>query len=378
VGAVLVVKTMWNLLHLPLGLHVDSVLSAKVAPAADGKADPSRTVGFYSAMLQGLRQTHGIEAVGIINDLPLSGPGMTSNFLIPGHLDNEGPEAELRIVSPGYHKAMGISVLRGRDFEDGDTPSSQAVALVNAEAARSFFGNDDPIGREIQLDENSPKRVVIGMIASTRQRGVVDEFHPEVDLPYSQIPSDSVIYSLSLQQGMSVAIHSNLPLTELVSDVRNDVSSIDPTTAVFDFESMEEVVQHSVSGERFAMTVLVFFGLTALCLTAAGVYSVTAYLVARRTQEIGIRMALGATRGDILGMVLGHSMALIAIGVILGLLGFLFAGKALGSFLYHLSYLDVSAILGAALSLAFVGLLACCVPAWRAMATNPTSALRQL
>lgn len=377
-GAGLVVKTMWNLLHVPLGLDAERVLSAKVAPAADGKTNSSRTLALYASMLQNLRERHGVEAVGIINNLPLTGPGMTSNFLIPGHLGDEGPEAELRIVSPGYHPAMGIPILRGRDFDDSDTPSSQPVALVNAEASRAFFGNEDPIGREIQLDENSPKRVVIGLTGSTRQREVVDETHPEVDLPYSQLSPDSVIYSLSLQQGMSVVIRSKNPVSELVSDVRNVVSSIDPTTAVFDFESMEEVVQQSVSGERFIMTVLVFFGLTALLLTAAGVYSVTAYLVARRTQEIGIRMALGATRGNILGMVLRHSMVLTASGVILGSVGFVLLGKVLGSFLYHLSYLDISTITAAAFSLALVGLLASCVPAYRAMATNPTSALRQL
>ncbi|HEV2835339.1 MAG TPA: ABC transporter permease [Pyrinomonadaceae bacterium] len=341
-----------------------------VAPEASVQlnAQEERQRLFQSQLLERLSATPGIVAVGTISDLPLSGGGPDGMFLINNDPARKG-HADYRRATAGYFAAMKIPLLRGRTFDASDKFESPNAAVVSQSLVQKYWPTEDPIGQTIQFGNMDGDLRLLHIV------GVVGDIHDYgVDAPV--IPT---IYANALQRLPSstwtVVARAQSNPSDLVPVMREAVRSLDSQLPV-KFRTMDQVFSSSVSQRRFSLVIFGVFAITALLLAAMGIYGITAYAVAQRTQEIGIRMALGAQMRDVVKLVLRHSLLLAAIGAVLGLAGAYAASSVLKSLLFEVAPTDVTVFLGVPVVLFFVALVACIVPARRATTVDPLVALR--
>ncbi|HEV3469197.1 MAG TPA: ABC transporter permease [Pyrinomonadaceae bacterium] len=370
VGAGLLIKSFIRLRATDPGLDPRGVLTASVSLPAARYPEDAQVISFYERALERLSALPGVEAAAGIMPLPLSESGMSTSFAVVGRPDpgpGARPSSAARVVTPGYLRAMGVPLLRGRDFTEQDSADAPKVLLVNEELARQHFPGEDPVGKRLRIGLNDINGEIVGVVGSVRHRRLSTAAGPEYYVPLRQVPFSSL--SLVVRAGRGDP-------ARLGAAVRAAVQEVDRELPVYRVRTMESLVAESVARQRFSMTLLVAFAALALVLAAVGVFSVMSFLVAQRTHEIGIRMALGAEARDILRMVVGGGMTLAIAGVSLGLLAAFGLTRLMSSLLYEVSASDPFVFGGVALLLSAVALAACLLPALRAARVDPMEALR--
>jgi len=314
----------------------------------------------------------GVGTAGAVNVLPLSGAGMSGTVTLdnPAVESEPAPEADQRIATPGYFEAMGIRVVRGRAFAETDDETAAPVAIIDESLAQTFWPNEDPIGRRIKrggVQSTNPWTTIVGVVRHVRYRTLEEPSRVQVYWPHAQAP---VFY-------MSLTVKTDLEPLSLAKTIQSEVASLDPDQPVSLVRTMDELTATSVLRRRLTMTLLTSFAAVALVLAAVGIYGVISYWVTQRSQEIGIRMALGAHRWHVLKLVIGQSMAVILIGVVVGVAGAFALTRLMAGLLYEVSATDTATFVAYSAGLALVGLVASYVPARRATQVNPIKALRE-
>jgi putative ABC transport system permease protein len=373
VGAGLLFRSFMQLQAVNTGFSSQQVLTARLAPAGNSYRRDSDYIAFYSQVMQRVGAVPGVSSIGSINTLPLD-KGPTAGFRIEGReplTQDKWPGANYRSVSPDYFRTMNISLPQGRAFNDRDVEGEPLVMIINQALARRDFPNEDPIGKRINLGNIDANRQpvwfeIVGVAGNVRSLELKEEATPE-------------FYLSSLQDtftNMFVVVRSSIEPTAVVPALRAAVAEVDRTAAISDVKTMDHIVSESVTQPRFNFFLVGLFSSIALLLSAAGIYGVTAYSVSQRTQEFGIRMALGAQVGDVLRMILRQGMSLICVGIALGLVASFALTRLLKKLLFGVSVTDPLTFVAITLLLGFVALIACYIPARRATKVNPLVALR--
>ena len=371
VGAGLLMRTFLVLLKTDPGFNPENVLTMNLSlPAAKYKEEPQR-VAFYQELVRRVEALPGVESAAAINNLPLGGSNSSNPFLIEG-IPEPPPGQEFigrnRACTPNYFRTMGIPVLRGRAFTDQDKAGSPPVVIVNETLAQKFWPNADAVGKRMRiagpLNEYPWMQVV----------GVVKDVKHELNIPTT--PDYYLPHAQDVWSSMVLVARTRIEPMALAADIRQQVWSLDKDQPVFNVRTMEEVRSLSVSLYSFSSVSLGVFAGIALLLAAIGIYGVMSYAVTQRTQEIGIRMALGARGVDVLKLVVRNGMSLALIGVAAGLAGAYAATRLLASLLFGITPTDLMTFASVTLGLLLVALLACYVPARRATKVDPLVALR--
>jgi predicted permease len=370
VGALLFSGSLRKLLGMDAGFRQNGVLVADL----DFHRVPmpaSRRIAFKQDLLARLRALPGVNGAGEVNILPLSGGSTSNSVWVDGTDGARKIGVYFNSVSSGYLKAMGISLLAGRDFDPRDSAASPRVAIVNQSFARQLGLGDNPVGKHFRR-ENTPSEPelaieVVGLMRDTKYLDLREDFRPTVYLSTDQ--------NASSRTDAEFVIRSSVPLADTIAVVRAAVAQTSGDIAI-DFQSFATLVGQSLIRERLMATLSSFFGLLAALIAALGLYGVMSYLVARRANEIGVRMALGASRGDIISLILRESAELLAGGLAAGVALALAAARSVASLLYGLQPYDVGTLALAVALLSAVTLAASYFPARRASRLEPTTALR--
>ncbi len=373
-GAGLLIKSFGNLRGTDPGFDASRAVVAEVIlPGAKYSATPSKFQPFYDRLLEKLRGLPGVEAIGAAQPLPFSGNDSDSSFWIEGPPDpglGNHPDASHLVITGDYFRAMGIPLLAGRTFDGRDNANAPFVIMINDAFARKFFPNENPIGHRLAIDRAQEKREVfeiVGIVGSTRHESLAIPPYPEFYVHGAQEPSRRfhlVLRTATTNPGRFDA------------SLRNAINELDRDVFVPKFRPLSALIGPTLAQPRFHMALLGSFAGVAMTLAAIGIYGVIAYNVAQRTKEIGIRMALGAQRRDMLQMILRQSFAIVAIGLVAGLFGALALTRLMQSLLYGVSAHDFSIYLIALFVLGAAALIASFLPARRAMNVDPMVALR--
>ncbi|HZT61202.1 MAG TPA: ABC transporter permease [Pyrinomonadaceae bacterium] len=370
VGAGLLVRSFVNLRNTNPGFDPRGVLAASVSLPELKYSKDEQLRQFYGQALERIRAVPGVESVGAIMPLPLSDNGINVTFTVEGQPDpgpGARPIAGARVVTPDYLRVMNIPVLRGRGFDEHDGASAPQVLLVNETLARQLFPGEDPIGKRLDVGLNNVKGEVVGVVRDVRSRGLEKEAGLEFYVPYEQVPFDSMQLVVRAKGGDPAA---------LAPAVRAAVQEIDKDVPLYQVQPMGQLVADSVARQRFSMTLLAAFAGLAMVLAAVGIFSVMSFLVAQRTHEIGVRVALGAQGRDILSMVVRYGMTLALAGVAAGLVGAFALTRLMSGLLYNVSPTDPATFAVISALLLLVAFAACLVPARRATKVDPMVALR--
>jgi putative ABC transport system permease protein len=374
IGAGLLVKSFVRLLNVDPGFHADRVVTAIIVLPPSRYPDLPSNVAFYHKLLDGLRNLPGVESAGAVNGVPLSGNITGTYVTVEGHpsatVGTSRPSAEVFAASPDYLPTMGIALLAGRELTAHDALSGLQAAVVNDLAAGRFWPHEGPLGKRIGVNRDKGQEVwrqVVGVVKTTHDQSLDLPAQPAVYIPMEQ----------AFEPPQFLAVRTSLPIAGIGARLRQAVAAVDKDQPVFVINAMRDLVDNSVAPRRFAAIMLALFGALALVLAATGIYGVASYSAGRRTREIGLRVALGAQRGDVLRLIVGQGIRLTAIGIALGLAGALAATRALSSLLYGVGATDPATFVSVPLALAAVGLAACYIPARRAAKVDPIAALRR-
>ena len=374
VSAGLLSKSLLHLMNVKPGFDPENVLTMNlVLPPAKYQTEVQMR-SFHDAMLERVSALPGVRAAGTISyGLPLGGGGLAGDFTIEGqHAPAPGVVASKLVVSPGYFRGMGISLLHGRLIAGRDASQSEPVVVVSESFARRFWPGGQALGHKLQPGfSGSPWYSIVGVVSDVRERGLAKTPPLALYFPYAQAPKSFLMSFMTLV----VRTSTSSPLA-VTNAVRSAVQSVDPDMPVFDVASMEQLVERSVSAPRFNATLLGCFAALALILATVGIYGAVSYSVTQRTHEIGIRMALGAERDDVLSLIVRQGMVLTLIGVGIGVLGALALTRFLSSLLYAVKPTDPLTFVAVAFILSIVSLLASYIPARRATKVDPMVALR--
>lgn len=372
VGASLLLKSFVRLQNVDPGFNPKNVLTMEVALPVLKYAPGKPVSDFFAEATRRVRALPGVEAVAFTSILPLSGTNSDSSFNIEGRdsrAEKLYPDEELRNVTPDYFRVLQTPLVRGRFFTEADTADAPGVVIVNQALANKWFSGVDPVGRRITFDDTSkpdPKWwSIVGLVGNIRHRSLNEEAKPEYYLPHAQRPS----------RGMILAVRSKQDPRSLASSMRAEIQRLDPDLPVANMRTLEQVAADSIAPRRLSVALISVFAAVALVLAAVGIYGVMSFLVVQRTHEIGVRMALGAQRADVLRLVLGRAARLISLGTIIGLVLALFSSRALGSLLYNVPAFDLPTFAAVTLLLAAIALLASFLPAQSASRADPLIAL---
>jgi putative ABC transport system permease protein len=378
-GAGLLIRSAAALNRVEPGYDPTGVVAARVSFPTTGyeSADQARTA--FERLAERLAAAPGVTAAGVASVAPLEGG--SSNGLIPEGRSLEIASAinsDLRIVSPGYLAAMRIALHRGRSFTAQDRQGAPLVMLINERLAREAFPGQDPIGKRIACCDAGPDgapswKTVIGVVGDTRARGMGEPADPEFYLPLAQAPDPAWSW---IQRSMTVAARGTGDPMRLVPALRESVRAIDPAVPLYQIGTMDDRITRSLAQARFSTALLTAFGALALLLAAIGVFGVISYGVSQRTQEIGVRVALGADHGDVVRLIVRQGARLAGVGLLIGLAAALLASRLLGTLLYQVSPTDPPTFLAGALVLGASALAAAALPALRAARLDPANALR--
>jgi putative ABC transport system permease protein len=369
IGAGLMVKSFLRLQQENPGFNPDRVLAVNLSLPRSTYPEDRQQAAFFQEALDHLRSLPGVTSAAATTGLPLTLDINGSDFRIEGRPEPEAGKEMIintRAVSPDYFKTLGINLTKGRDFSNRDTSDAPATAIINADLARLYFPGEDPLGKRITFDDGESWMSIVGVIGDVKQLGLDSNAKPEVYFPYLQAASPE----------MSVVVRTTADPLNLTAAVKSEIQKIDKDLPVGDSETMQQLLAMSISGRRFNMLLLTVFAVVALALAVVGIYGVMSYAVTQRTQEIGVRMALGARAIDVLKLVLKNGMSLALIGVAIGLAGAFALTRLLASLLFQVTPTDKATFAGVAVSLIVVALLACYIPARRATKVDPLVALR--
>lgn len=370
VGAGLMIKSFIRLQAVDPGFKPERILAVDLAlPSVKYKEAPQQ-VAFWDQLLGRVSQLPGVERAAAVTALPLSG-GAILSFDIEGRPAppaGQEPDAEYRVVTPGYFETMGISLARGSGFTEQHTSNVPAVTIINETLARKYFPGEDPIGKRINLGnpETSPWRTIIGVVRDIRQQALEEEPYPQMYAPYAQFPS----------RAMTLVARTSSNPSGLVPIIRSELSSMDKDQPLFNVRTMEQVMSESISRQRFNMLLIAIFACVGLVLASVGIYGVMSYVVTLRTHEIGVRMALGASARDVLKMVVRQGMILAFAGTGVGLVAAFLLTRLISSLLFDVRATDPLTYILISVLLIAIALLACFIPARRATRVDPMVALR--
>ncbi len=372
-GAGLLFRSFLRLQAVDAGFSSHQVLTARLSPSGPAFRENGAITNFYEKVLERLNTVPGVQHTGIINTLPLA-KGPTTAFRAEGRpvltRDKWAP-VNMRSVSTDYFRAMSIPVLHGRSFTPRDDETAPFVVMVNQVVAQRDFSGENAVGKRINFGRVDSQQQpvwseIVGVTANVRSTELRQEPEPEIYFSAHQNPFGS----------MSVVIRSSVEPSGLAGSIRQIVSEVDRSVPVSDVKTMDHIVGESVTQPRFNLFLLGLFSTIALLLSVAGIYGVTAYTVTQRTHELGIRIALGAQVGDVLRMILGQGMAVIGIGIAIGLVAAFLLMRLMNSLLFGVTATDPFTFAGITVVLIGAGLLACYIPARRATKVDPLEALR--
>jgi putative ABC transport system permease protein len=370
IGAGLMIKSFVRLQQTDSGLRSDNVLTARLSLPESSYSTTTARANFYTSVLDRVASMPGVRAAGVINLLPLQQWGSNGSIEIGEKktLPSGRPIiAEFRTTSPSYFRTLGVPLVNGRFFTAQDTEASGLVVIINQTLARLYMDNENPLGKRIRA--MGDWRIVIGVVGDVKQGGLTRSVMPELYIPYTQSQSSQTL-------NMSFVAQATSNPTNLAPEIRNAVLAVDPALPIYDVKTMEAVIANSTLDRRLNLILLSIFAALALILAIVGIYGVMSYSVAQRTQEIGVRMALGARPLDILKLIIGEGAALTMIGVGVGLICAFGLTRLMSSLLYGVSANDPITFLLLSLLLIVVALFASYLPARRATRVDPTKAIR--
>ncbi len=377
-GAGLFTRSFLRLYNIDPGFRAENVLTVRISPPFNRYREEERITGFWRDLVRDLSEQPGIIAVGAVRNLPLATRLGDLNFEKEGEPvpeDQVSPSADWQTVTPGYFKAMGMSILRGRGIEASDDANAPGVVVINEETAKRYWPGEDPLGKRFLLGGGAgPGWVsIVGIVRNIQHNGLDAETKTQMYLAHQQFRSWGGGFP---SYSMNLVVRTVAEPAAMAGVVRSSVRSVDPALPLGAFRVMEDVVSASVSQPRFVMSLLLAFSALAVVLAAIGIYGVLAYAVGVRTQEFGIRLALGAEASDVATMVVKGGLLLVAVGLAIGLSGALLVTRLLESLLYEIKPSDPVTLIGVSVILGVVALAACYIPAWRATRVDPMVALR--
>jgi putative ABC transport system permease protein len=376
VGAGLLINSFVRLQQVAPGFDPAQTLTFNVAPSAARTSTPQHIADFYQELTARLKALPGVLDASVVFQLPLSGSGASTSVAIEGRPGSpaDRPMVVLHTASAGYFRTMGIPVTRGRDFTERDTLSAPPVLIVNEALARQHFPNEDPIGKRMApgfstipvSDDDSGMREIVGVVADVKHGSLQGAAQPEIYFAQSQMPMSA----------MTAVVRAAGDPRALQRSVRGVVQSLDANAPVYAVRTVAEVLDRSVATPRFNTVLLGLFAAVALILTMVGLYGVISCSVSENTQQIGIRVALGAQRSHVFKLVVGQGVILALSGVVIGLGAAYGLTRLMSSLLFGVESTDPWTFSGVALLLLSVAAVACYLPARRAMNVDPMVALR--
>jgi putative ABC transport system permease protein len=372
ISAGLLIMSFVKLQDVDPGFKSERILTMRISLPSATYSEPEKVRTFFRNLRERVLNLPGVNTAGLISVLPLSGQNSSGTVTVDTQAvpsDETTPEADQRFVTPGFFETLEIQLLSGRTFEERDTESSAPVAIVDESMAKTYWPGDSALGKRIKRggrQSPTPWTTIVGIVRHVRYRTLESPSRVEVYWPHAQSPTSN----------MSLAVRASNDPRGLIEVIRKEVTLLDPLQPVYSIRTMEEIWANSMARRRTTMLLLATFAAVALLLAAVGIYGVLAYSVSQRKQEIGIRMALGARRADVLRLVVGQGMTLALIGVGIGLFSALALVRFLSGLLYQVTSTDPATFAGVSLLLAVVALLACYLPARRAAKVDPMVALR--
>ena len=367
-GAGLLIRSFAQLQGVQTGFDEEGVVTFNLELPAAKYSDEEKLRAFTAALMERMRQLPGVEAAGAtVSGLPFDGGQDVLSFSIEGRPPAPPGKEDSMVVgtaTPDYFKTLGIPVVRGRAFTPQDRAGAPGAMVINEAAARRYFPNQNPLGQRVTVGDQTSE--IVGVVADFKQDELEREADPQMFVPYDQLPWESLAVVLRSDQGAQT----------LAQAIRTQIRELDPDLPIYGLQPMEELVAEATAPSRFYMLLLGGFAFISLVLAAVGIYGVIAYAVRQRTQEIGIRLALGATGDRVLRMVIGQGLALAGVGALVGLLGAFVATRGMQSLLFEVSASDPTIYVGVALVLVAVAAVASYLPARRAARTDPQLVLR--
>ena len=370
VGAGLFLRTLYNLRHVDVGFNPQNLLLFRVQPQLN-RYDEKKTVTLYQELMDRIAGVPGVRAVALTNPPLLSGSINSTSIFVHGRVypnpRDSGEGVHRLVISPNFFEVMEIPILRGRAFTPQDSATAPKVVIINEAAARKHFADADPLGRRFgNSAETAGEMEIVGVLRDVKYNSVREPAPPTMYVPYLQTRAASA----------AMAVRTAMDPASLTSAVRDAVRQVDPNLPMVDVSTQLEQVERRFQQEKMFAQTYTLFGVLALLLAAIGLFGVMSYSVARRTSEIGIRMALGAQRGDVLGLVMRESMVLVAIGVLIGAAIALGTGRFVATLLFGLPPTDPASLAAAIGVMVTVAALAGFLPARRASRVDPMVALR--
>jgi len=375
VGAGLLIRTFANLLSVTMGFDPHNVLTFQVALNGERYDTTNEAAAFYRDALERINRLPGVEAAAITNKLPLDWQ-FNMPVVFPEHPEKTRSE-QFRMISHDYFRVMKIPVQQGRAFNDADNAAAPPVAIVNEAFAKRYFDGQDPFARQLSIGRglNDPPRQVVGVVGDVKQHGLDRPVPPMVYVAIPQM-SDKLMATVRAFTSAHFTVRTTVTPLSMSAAIKHEIAELDPTLPLSQISSMEKLTALSIATQRFNMFLLGLFGALGLLLAAVGIYGVMAYAVAQRTNEIGIRIALGASASDVIGLVLRQGLSLVLIGTALGLGGAWALTRFMKTLLFGVSATDPITFVAVSVLLAGVALTACFVPARRAAKVDPMVALR--
>jgi putative ABC transport system permease protein len=373
IGAGLLINSFFHLRTLDPGFRVDHLLTAKVELSDTKYPDAPRRIAFFDEVVRRVHDLPGVQSVAAGGNLPFTYNGDSMSIAAEGVPDpppDQRPDVVYRTVAPGYLSTMGIPLVRGRDFNDQDTLDNTLAVVISEKTAKHYWPNEDPIGKRLKpgiSTSHSPWRTVIGVVKDIRQNDFVAQPKMQMYLSFRQVKFD---------RANALVVRTSVDPMSLANSVRNAVWAVDKDQPVSNLRSMDDIVSNAVARQRFSMLLLAVFAGVALVLAAVGIYGVMSYSVAQQTREIGIRMALGAQRSDVLKMTVKQGLKLVGLGLVIGLAAAFVLTRVMATLLFGISATDPLTFVAISLVLLFVAMLASYIPSLRATKVDPMVALR--
>ncbi|HKY06402.1 MAG TPA: ABC transporter permease, partial [Blastocatellia bacterium] len=371
IGSGLMIKSFMRLQSVDPGFQPENLLSVRVLLPASKYREDHQVINFFNQIVERTEAIPGVRSASAINFLPFTGLAAATGFTIVGRPQpgvGEQPGTEVRVVQPGYFETMGIPILKGRTFTDREATELSHVVIVNEAMVKEHFPNEDPLGQKLVIDmmDKPVPCEIVGVVGDVKHHGLDVEVRP-----FAYWPPPELTYSF-----MSIVVRTDSDPNAIAAAIQREVSVMDKDLPVADIRLMRDLVSDSLASSRFSTLLLTIFAGVALVLAAVGIYGVMSYSVTQRTHEIGIRMALGAGRSNVLRLVVGRGMLLTVIGLVIGLVAAFALTRFLTSLLFGISAVDpitfamLTGVLGA------ISFAACYIPALRATRVDPMIALR--